>query len=96
MMEVIDFINTKGPSFGYFIKLSKGSYLLGKCESHAVAVERKNNLVSRFGLNADIIHIHPDNSESDESRVVYATQYGSKILGAYIGSDEYILAKQTC
>ena len=43
MLEVIEFINQRGPSYGYFIKLSKGSYLLGRCGSYATAVARKNN-----------------------------------------------------
>ena len=70
MLETILTIQTDGPRYGYYINPDKGTYLLGRCETSAEAIERKAALV-RLGLNPDIIRIHPDNSPIPHSRGSY-------------------------
>jgi hypothetical protein len=85
MMRAIEFIQKKGPQFGYFLKVNKGSYMMGKCASMEEALNRKNQLIS-LGLSAEIIHFHPDNSGD-------SIQFGANILGAFLGSAQYVDAK---
>ena len=85
MMEAMQYIQEEGPKFGYFLQHKKGAYLLGKCPSRRIALERKLALVTDFGLDADAIFIHPDNGGDDRL-------YGAKVLGSYCGSDAFILS----
>jgi len=86
MLETILTIQTEGPKYGYHINPDKGTNLLGRCETSAEAIGRKAALV-QLGLNPDIIRIHPDNSPIP---VEAAIRYGGKVLGAFIGSSNYI------
>ena len=83
MIEVIRIVKEEGPKVGYFIKFSKGTYLLGKCDTHEEAIIRKNTLVG-FGLNEETIHLHPDNDPEN------ADKFGCNILGSWVGSTGYI------
>jgi hypothetical protein len=83
MIECIQFISNEGAKVGFHLNLDKGYYLMAKCESIEVAIERKRYLMS-LGLNENIIKLHPDNNPLNE------LEYGAKILGSYIGSDSYI------
>jgi hypothetical protein len=86
MLETILTIQTKGPKYGYHINPDKGTYLLGQYETSPEAIGRKAAFV-RLGLNPDRIRIHPDNSHIP---VEVAIHYGWKVLGAFIGSSNYI------
>ena len=86
MTEIIRIVKEEGPKVGYYIKFSKGSYLLGKCDTNDEAIRRKNILVE-LGLNEETIHMHPDNDPQN------AVKYGCNILGSYVGSSSYI---QSC
>ena len=83
MIEVIDAVKTLGPAVGYYVKISKGTYLLGKCSDLETANYRKNQLIG-LGLDENTIIIHPENDPSTQNI------YGCKILGSFIGTDEYI------
>jgi hypothetical protein len=83
MCECINFINQEGPKFGYFLKMSKGSYLLGRCDSLEIALERKERLVL-LGLDPHVVKLHPDNDPG------HVSEFGAKIVGSWIGSDQYI------
>ena len=89
MMRAIQFIEANGNKYGYVLKKTKGSYLLGKCADRATAVQRKTALVD-LGFSADIIHIHPDNAADEADATDLNLNYGVKILGSYIGSDKFI------
>ena len=82
MIKAIDHIDNEGGAFGYYIKRSKGSYLIGKCESNEEAIEKKNALILK-GFDASIIHIHPENGGN-------TGEYGMKVVGSYIGHNDYI------
>jgi hypothetical protein len=68
---------------GFQLNWDKGYYLMGKCDSIEIAMERKRHLMN-LGVNADIIKLHPDNDPINE------VEYGAKLLGSYIGSDSYV------
>jgi hypothetical protein len=83
MIQVIEVVKNFGPACGYYVKISKGTYLLGKCSDLETAIYRKNQLIG-LGLDENTIIIHPENDPSTQ------TSYGCKILGSFIGTDEYI------
>ena len=87
MVEAIDYILRVGPKYGYIMSLIKGSYLLGKC-GKVLALERRQILVDKFGMLESVIHFHPDDVD-DEDKQGAALEYGMKILGAYVGTDEF-------
>jgi hypothetical protein len=86
MLTALTFLDTEGPPLGYIIKRNKGTYLLGRCASSAVALSRKQHLIDTFGFHPDIIRIHPDNGG-------LPLAYGARILGGLCGTDEFILAE---
>jgi len=83
MVEIIDFIKSEGPKWGYNINLNKGTYLLGRTGNQNTAMERKQRLME-MGIKEDIIKIHPEDDPDNTAK------YGCKILGSYIGSDEFV------
>jgi hypothetical protein len=89
MIKAIGYIKSEGPKYGYNIKSNKGAYLMSKCSTIAIAHARKLQLVNVFGLDPEIVHIHPENEGSPQ-------MYGSKVLGSYIGHDDYILQQLEC
>ena len=84
MLEAMEYIRTEGPKYGYFLQNKKGAYLLGKCPDRETALERKQLIATRFDLDANSIFIHPDNGGD-------ALIYGAKVLGSYVGSDDFIV-----
>ena len=83
MIDVVKLIKSEGPKVGYYIKFSKGTYLLGKCLTTEEALMKKEDL-TELGLSADTIFLHPDNDPENSSK------YGCSVLGSWIGSDEYM------
>ena len=49
-------------------------------------------LITRsFLLSPDIVHVHPDNFNDFREKEQLQLNYGLKVLGSYIGTDEYVL-----
>jgi predicted RNA-binding protein YlxR (DUF448 family) len=44
MTEIIRIVKEEGPKVGYYIKFSKGSYLLGRCNTNEEAMRKKTFL----------------------------------------------------
>ena len=84
MLFILDFLRAEGPKYGYKIKPTKGKYLLGSCLDLEEAKRRKQALVEK-GLSPSIIVLHP----SDDSGVA-TLEYGVKMLGSYVGHDDFI------
>jgi hypothetical protein len=82
MMEALDLILSDGPKFGYVLKMNKGKYLIGRCATDEEAFLRRDALIAK-GLSEDIIKLHPDNGGD-------AAEYGVKVLGSYVGTDEFM------
>ena len=88
MVEAIGYVLRVGPRYGYIMNRLKGAYLLGKCGKE-VALERRQLLVTRFGMDESIIHIHPDDVDEDY-KFGTACKYGMVMLGAPVGSNEFV------
>ena len=78
-----DSITDEGKTFGYFLKLTKCKYLIGKCDSLNEAIRRKDYFL-QLGFNHECVLIHPDNLW-DTGHL-----FGVKCVGSFIGSDEYV------
>jgi len=107
MLQVLECLINVGPKFGYQMHLSKGTYLLGKCGSLSLALERKSK-ICELGIDPSIVKIHPDDYAlaSNDELVVSGIDpflltdreishhvkllYGAKILGSFVGTNEYI------
>ena len=50
----------EGKTFGYFLKLTKCKYLIGKYDSLNEAIRRKDYFL-QLGFNHECVLIHPDN-----------------------------------
>jgi len=83
MLEVIQVVKTEGPKVGYHIKFSKGTYLLGKCDTREEAESRKRQLIQQ-GFHEETVVLHPANAPETSHL------YGCKMVGSWIGTDEYI------
>ena len=76
------------------MNLSKSVYLIGRCTSYDEAISRKTHLVDEFGFRPENVHIHPDNyfeQDIDQNSLKdIRSKFGVKILGSYVGSEEFI------
>lgn len=91
MVDCIRVVLEEGPKVGYFLKFTKGTYLLGKCGSLEEAIRRKTALI-RLGLHPSIIKIHPSDADPDVSADA-KLDYGASILGSWVGSKAFIRAQ---
>jgi len=82
MKQILDIIVTQGPDYGFKLKINKGTYMIGRCATTEEALQRKQELINRYGFDESIIRLHPDNNGDP-------VQYGCKVLGSFIGNDEY-------
>jgi hypothetical protein len=71
--------------------MSKGKFLLGKCDNADIAEEQKQRLL-QLGIQESNICIHPDNVLEDEDKEEAVKKFGLKLLGVWLGSDEYVSA----
>eukprot|EP01032_Pedospumella_encystans_P018145 gene18145-20665_t len=86
-LRVFHILKERGPEFGYHIKWPAAKYLMGKCATQEEANARKLQLIE-VGFKADNVLIHPDNLNNPTE--IDMKSYGVTVLGAFIGSDEYI------
>jgi hypothetical protein len=89
MKSIIKLLQDSHHEFGYKLKMDKGCYLLGKCTTNEEAADRVRTLVDTIGFSPEIIKVHPDNCAVADQEVARRS-YGTKMLGTYIGTDEYI------
>jgi len=93
-LAAIKYARESGPSFGLYPQPHKFGILLGVCDDYEQALTRKQTYATALGLDtasADkCIKIHPDNAPDANSKVLFAKRYGLRVLGAPIGSDEFI------
>ena len=92
MLKIVEILQQNYHRYGYKLKPTKGHYLLGKCQSAEVAQQRFQQLVD-IGLHPSIIKIHPDNigdSQDPETKTYSIKNYGVKMLGAFLGTDDFI------
>lgn len=91
MLKIIEILQNSFHGYGYRLKMTKGHYLLGKCETPQEALARRQTLLD-IGFHPSIIKIHPDNvTDENENAIDEARKiYGVKLLGAFVGTDQYI------
>jgi len=80
MCEALAHIKERGPTYGFHLKPTKGTYLMGKCGADN-AIQRKEYLINHFGLDPSIIFIHPDDGGDRAT-------YGAIVLGGLISPYE--------
>ena len=85
---VMDVVLQLGPQYGYELNMSKTKVLLGARASRELALERKQQLMERYGLPDNCVRIHPDNCTDDTEK----DKFGLALLGGYVGHPEFIRA----
>ena len=93
MVEIIEFVQINGPKYGYTLNMHKCVYLFAADVSldHS-ELNRRLDVIMQLGFLRSNIKIHP-NTQQDISRELYQSrseQWGCKVLGAFIGSSEFI------
>ena len=96
MVKAIQFVIDKGPAYGYRLNMRKCTYLIAPTESKLTGDElnKKLEALTALGIPLENIKIHPDCQSGLSSDVVARRQLerGFKTLGAFIGTDEYVLS----
>ena len=90
MIEVIDFVQKRGPDFGYHLNLGKSFYLMSPTDGQPLTeaqVEDKIGQLVRRGFNRENIRVHPDCTQSGN---LNGELYGVKVLGTYVGHSDYV------
>ena len=89
MVEIIELLNLRGPSYGYELNKMKGSYLISREVDRPEAERRKDKLME-LGLGESIIHLPPNVAIDYVERENFSKTYGMKIVGTFIGTDDYV------
>lgn len=87
MYRIIEILQQRGPEYGYNIKRNKGKYLMSKCNSVVEAARVKQDIIDRFGFSENVVMVH---YRDVNNGLEYKSRYGAKVLGAYVGTDEFI------
>ena len=90
MIKVIDFVQKRGPDFGYHLNLGKSFYLMsptdGQSLTEAQLDDKIDQLVER-GLMRENIRVHPDCYRSGEWS---GDSWGLEVLGSFTGHHDYV------
>ena len=96
MVKVIEFVIERGPAFGYTLNMKKCTYLMAPTVNALTDEELDQRLavLTALGLPLENIKIHPDCQPESPPEVLAKrrVEWGFKILGAFVGTDEYVLA----
>ena len=99
LVEVISFVIERGPAYGYNLSLKKSIYLMAPSSKRLSAdeLDRRihvlNVLVLVLGAPTQSVKVHPDCQSGAPSALVAKrkAEWGFKILGAYVGTDEFVM-----
>jgi hypothetical protein len=91
IIQILDSENTV-TKYGFIINKKKGGYLMGKCNSNQESQRQRKILTEQYGLDPGIIKINPVDIQCSSSENPRST-YGTKVLGSFIGDDEYITSQ---
>ena len=95
MVDVIRLVMQRGPAYGYNLNLKKSIYLMSPSTQRLSSDElhRRIRLLIDLGVPAQNIKIHPDCELGVSSALVdkRKAEWGFKILGAYVGTDEFVM-----
>ena len=85
----------RGPAFGCSLSLKKSIYLMSPSTQRLSSDElhRRIRLLIDLGVPAQNIKIHPDCELGVSSALVdkRKAEWGFKILGGYVGTDEFVM-----
>ena len=95
MVKVIDFVQKRGPDFGYYLNMDKSIYLMSPPSDQPLSEEQLEDRISQLeevGIPRSNIKIHPACTSSCSSSLAAAReeQFGLKVLGAFVGSSTYV------
>ena len=95
MVKAIEFVIERGPAFGYTLNMKKCIYLMAPTAKALTDDELGQRLavLTALGLPLENIKIHPDCQPQSPPDLVAKrrVEWGIKILGAFVGTDEYVL-----
>ena len=95
MIKVIKFVMERGPIYGYHLNMKKCIYLMAPTNEYLSRSEmnKRINALMVLGLPTENIKIHPDCQSVVTPSVATKrrTEWGCKILGAFVGTDEYVI-----
>lgn len=82
----------EGPDFGCLMSIPKQIILVGIQESSDEAVRKQQEYCKTFGFLNDHVRIHPRNQGDKDSPEYFDASklFGSKVMGAPVGTEEYI------
>jgi hypothetical protein len=83
ILSAIGFINAHGIRAGYRLNPFKSKLLLGRCDSLQESSQHRQAYLD-LGFSPSVIQIHPTNVPTS------VVCYGYKLLGSFVGSDEYV------
>ena len=95
MVDVIKFVRDRGPAYECNLNMKKSTYLMAPIErdlSQNELFERVDALTS-LGVPIENIEVHPhcQSFVSPRALAKRRLEWGYKILGAFVGADEYVL-----
>ena len=95
MIEVIKFVMERGPAYGYNLNMKKCVYLMAPVQSQMSQSEMNVRIHALVNLGIPIgnVKIHPECQPCVSPSVFIKRniEWGFKILGAFVGTDEYVL-----
>ena len=94
MVQVITYVQVNGPKYGYNLNLNKSTYLMSP-DSNATTeddLEKRIHILNSLGIPTSNVKIHPrcllqTSSQLEEFR---RRNWGFKVLGAFVGTDDYV------
>ena len=94
MVQVITYVQVNGPKYGYNLNLNKSTYLMSP-DSNATTedeLENRIHILNSLGIPTSNVKIHPrclrqTSSQLEEFR---RRNWGFKVLGAFVGTDDYV------
>ena len=97
MVEAIAFLQKRGPDFGYHLNMDKSIYLMSPPAGQALSEEQLEDRISQLmdlGIPRANIKIHPKCTVSCSSSLAAERQkqFGTKVLGTYVGTTDFIEA----
>ena len=93
MIEIIKYVQLNGPSYGYTLNMNKCKYLLAPSITLTEAeLVHRLDVIMELGIPMSNNKIH-SNTQQNIPMELYQSrlkQWGFKVLGAYVGTKEYI------
>ena len=90
MLEIIEFVLNRGPDYGYKLNMDKSIYLIAPCDRPLSddELDVKVQKIVDLGVPACNIKIHPSCQIGSIHESFRRDNWGFKVLGAFIGTDE--------